>query len=141
MASVVGLSFYGFRRRRKRLLMVSVVVFVVWFPSWKDNYLLWFPSPGFRWILPSQEDSNFRTYRVIPVFVGVFRTGFRRGRKTLFDGFRRWLFDGFRRGKECFVMVSLVGVVYGFRLLQDRGSLSDGNNQTKNKQRDVSVTN
>ena len=43
MVSFVG-SFYGFRRGRKRLFMVSVVVF-----------LLWFPSRHWR-ILPPQED-------------------------------------------------------------------------------------
>ena len=42
--------FYGFRRGR-------------------TTFCLWFPSPDFRWILPSQEDSTFRTYRVIPRFV------------------------------------------------------------------------
>ena len=52
----------------KRSFMVSVVGFVLWFPSWQG---------------------------------------------TFFDGFRRWCF-------------------YGFRLLQDRGFLSDGNqNKTK----------
>ena len=37
------------------------------------------------------------------------------------------VFYGFRRGKERFFMVSVVGFFYGFRLLQDRGCLSDGN--------------
>ena len=50
----------------------------------------------------------------------VFLNGFRRGRERFFYGFRRWFFNG-------------------FRLLQDRGCLSDGNRK-KNYQ-DVSVTN
>ena len=54
--------------------------------------------------------------------------------------FRRWLFNGFRRGKERFCMVSVVGICYGFRLLQDRGFISDGNRKT-NKNKDISVTN
>ena len=84
-------SFYGFRRRRKRVYGFSRRIF-----------------EGF---CRRRRIHNFRKYRVIPRF-GVFRTGFRRcfcfygfrrGRKTLFYGFRRCLFNGFRRGKECFV--------------------------------------
>ena len=77
---------------------------------------------GFRrWIFGGfcrrRRIQHFRTSRaVIVVFVGAFGTGFRRcfygfrrGRKTLFNGFRRWVFYGCRRGKERFLMVSVVG--------------------------------
>ena len=40
-------------------------------------------------------------------------------------------FYGFRRGKEGLLMVSVVVFVHGFRLLQDRGCLSDGNRKKK----------
>ena len=46
---------YGFHRRRKHFFMVSVVGFL-WFPSWQENIILWFPSLDFWWILPPQED-------------------------------------------------------------------------------------
>ena len=43
MASVVGLFVNGFRRRRKRCFMVSVV-FCLWFPSWQETFsCLWLP--------------------------------------------------------------------------------------------------
>ena len=47
---------YGFRRRRKSCLWFPSLV-CLRFPSWQENVVLWFPSPDFRWILPSQEDS------------------------------------------------------------------------------------
>ena len=99
---------------------------VLWFPSSQENVFSWFPSLAFSWSPSWQENicygfrrrnfdgfcrrrkiQNFRTYRVIP-FWGIFRTGFRRGRKTLFYGFRRWFFNGFRRGKERLSMLSVV---------------------------------
>ena len=55
--------------------------------------------------------------------------GFRRG-KGRFLWFPSLVFYGFRRGKERLFMVSVVVLFYGFRLLQDRGCLSDGNRKT-----------
>ena len=45
--------------------------------------------------------------------------------------FRRWLFYGFRRGKERLLWFPSL-VFYVFRLLQDRGCLSDGNRKKRN---------
>ena len=59
--------------------------------------------------------------------------------KLLFYGFRRWFVLWFPSWQGTFLMVSVVVFVNGFRLLQDRGCLSDGN-RNKNHQ-DVSVTN
>ena len=39
--------------------LVSVAVFLLWFPSWQENDFLWFPSLDFWWILPPQEDPTF----------------------------------------------------------------------------------
>ena len=50
--------------------------------------------------------------------------------RKVFHGFRRWLINGVRGGKErCLWFPSLV--VYGCRLLQDHGCLSDGNRLKK----------
>ena len=57
---------YGFRRFLFRWFPSSQETIVygfrrwfLWFPSWQEHICLWFPSPDFRWILPSQEDSTF----------------------------------------------------------------------------------
>ena len=39
--------------------MVSVVVCFLWFLSWQETVVLWFPSRDFWWILPPQEDPYF----------------------------------------------------------------------------------
>ena len=153
MVSVVDIiqrSFY---------LCFQTLVFFLWLPSSQETFLLfflWFPSLvvydfrrgrqtcfyGFRRRIVDgfcrrRRIQNVTMYRVIPCCL-VFRTGFRRcfvyafrcGRKTCLYGFRRWFFNGFRRGKERLFMVSvLVFVLDGLRLLQDRGSLSDGNHK------------
>ena len=62
---------------------------------------------GFVWFPSWQEN-------VVYGFRRLFCYDFRRGKERFVKGFRRWLF------------------FYGFRLLQDRGCLSDGNH-TKNK--------
>ena len=113
-------------------------VFVLWFLSSTSSNI--FVVYGFRrWLF-----NGFRRRRKrFLCFYGFrrwfFCYGFRRGRKTFRYGFRRWFFNGFRRGKERFCMVSVVGCFYAFRLLQDRGSLSDGSH--KKQHQDASVTN
>ena len=39
--------------------MVSVVGFLMVSVVAGKHFFVWFPSPDFRWILPSQEDSTF----------------------------------------------------------------------------------
>ena len=111
----------------KCLFMVSVAGFVV------DS-----AAAGGSTILECIE-----RFLVCCVFLGLvsvagFCYGFLRGRKTLFYGFRRWLFYGFRRGKElCLCFPSLV--FDGFRLLQDRGCLSDGNKTSGSFRDELSI--
>ena len=47
--SFVLFLLYGFRR---------CFFLLLWFPSWQEDVFVWFPSPDFRWILPSQKDST-----------------------------------------------------------------------------------
>ena len=97
-----------------------VCVFRTGFRRW---FLSWFPLRLFMvsvtcfyiWFPSWQENVCFYCFR------RCFVVWFPSWQGTLFNGFRRF-------------------VVYGFRLLQDRGFLSDGNRKTK-QQQDVSVTN
>ena len=149
--------FYGFRRRifggsktserierflvfcvfstgfRRWFLMVSVKLF------YGFRYVcLWIPSSDFWWILPPQENPKF--YNAIPrcfvflVLVSVVGfLWFPSWQENILYGFRRRLFNGFCRGKERFLIVSVVFSLFvnGFPLLLDRGFLSDGNRNTK----------
>ena len=127
MVSVVGL-FYGFRRGRSTLFMVSVAGLLVDSAATGGSIIL--------------------MYQAIPRFV-FFRTGFRRwlfydfpcGKKTLFMVSAIGFVYDFRRGKERFVYGFRRWFSYGFRLLQDRGCLYDGNHIKNKKHQDVSVTN
>ena len=117
------------------LLMVSVVDIIQRSCSWFPSLIFCMVSvvTGKRFVMvavagcsmDSAVAGGFNILEPIEWFLvlGVFRIGF-----------RRWLFDGFRRGKKRLFMVSVVGCfVYGFRLLQDRGSLSDGNHKQTTK--------
>ena len=134
-------AFYGFHRRHHpaSFCMVAVVgcFFMVSVVA-GNAFRLWFPSLFFFVCFPSRQETfvygfrrrivdgfcrrrriqNVRMYRVIPRF--FWRGGFR-------TGFRRWFLCSFRRGEETCCMVSVVVFVNGFRLLQDRFCLSDGN--------------
>ena len=151
-----GLSFYGLRRRHHPtfLFMASVVVcfrrrrkllfygFRRWFSFMVSvvagkRCLYGFRRRIFDGFCRRRRIQNFRTYRVIPRFL------------SFWTGFRRCFFCyGFRRGRKTFCMVSVVGFLMvsvvarnvslwfpslvffnGFRLLQDRGSPSDGNHK------------
>ena len=140
----------------QRLFMMSVVGFLMasvvagniclwfpslvfsWFPSWQENMFYGFR----RWTLGGfchrRRIHKFRMYRAIPSFFWCFQdwfpslfflcNGFRRGmNKFYFYGFRRLCFWVSVVARNVFVWFpSLVSCLYGFRLLQDRGCLSDG---------------
>ena len=148
MVSVVGFLFMVSVVAGKQLFLVSVAGLLV------DS-----AAAGGSMILEC-----IKRFLVV-VFLGLvsvagFVYGFRRGRKTFCMVSVVGLFHGFRRGKErclwflsLFVlwfpswqgtflfMVSVVVCVQGFRLLQDRGCLSDGNRELRKTHQDVSVTN
>ena len=126
MVSVVGFV-YGFRRGKERFLWFPSLVFCM-FSVVAGKRCLWFPSLDVWWILPPQEDPKFQnvssdsSFRVLLGLVSV---------AGVFMVSVVGCFYGFRRGKEGLLMVSVVVFVHGFRLLQDRGCLSDGNRKKK----------
>ena len=147
--SLVYLFLFGFRRRRKHFLMLSFVfLFMVSVVAGKQ--FLWFPWLVFGGFCRRRRIHNLRMYLAIPRFVflglvsiAVFCLWFPSWQENIYFmvsvvGFL--FLYGFRLGKERSFMVSVVGFLfYGFRLLQERGCLSDGN-RNKNHQ-DVSATN
>ena len=108
---------YGFRRRHRPTLvygfrrfcfMFSVVagnvlllfpsLVCLWFPSWQETFLSWFPSLDFDGFCRRRRIQHFRMYWVIPRCLS----------------FQDWFpslvsFYGFRRAEETFFMVSVVG--------------------------------
>ena len=157
MVFVVGFC-YGFRRRRKHCFYGFRRWFVHGFRRRRKHFFYgfrrWFVHGfrrgrktivyGFRrWILMdsavaggSEISECIERFLVLGWFLGLvsvavlFTVSVVAGKHLLW--FPSLVFYGFRRGKERCLFVSVVCFVYGFPLLQDRGSLSDGNHKQQN---------
>ena len=103
---ICGWLFYGFRRGKERFLMVSVVA--------RERFLMVSVVARERFLMVSVVARE--RFLMVSVVAG-----------NVFLWFPSLLFLWFPSWQGTLFMVSVVGVFYGFRLLQDRGCLSDGN--------------